>query len=173
MKLPVRIQADAAGQPLLAGNYYWVQDANDETILNMPILHGIGCVGTVQLLRRVVRLMNTEGAIHKALSGLVEMGEQTLKDMGGCDHSVNICCCQDQALVDQGRAVLKRLDAPTWPGEQRQADLFQDLRECLADMIDRMDGMGTVRQLEAFGTADAQDTVDRAKLLLIELQRAS
>lgn len=39
----------------------------------------------------------------------IEMGRELLAEIGGCDHSVGICACNDIAALDQADAALKRL----------------------------------------------------------------
>lgn len=49
--------------------------------------------------------------ITEKLKALAEKHAETIKDLGGCDHSVGICCCEDIRLVDETNALLKRISA--------------------------------------------------------------
>ena len=48
---------------------------------------------------------------HKELTGLVE---EYLKELGGCDHSVNICCCVEQAKLAHAHQVRAGIDGVPW-----------------------------------------------------------
>lgn len=52
------------------------------------------------------RLIAAAPALADALRTIADLYEQTLKDLGGCDHDVNICVCTDQRAIEQARAAL-------------------------------------------------------------------
>jgi hypothetical protein len=54
---------------------------------------------------------NAAPALRAALQETTEECEQLLKDIGGCDHSVGICCCELIAKIGRARAALSALDA--------------------------------------------------------------
>lgn len=35
--------------------------------------------------------------------------EQLVKDIGGCDHAVGICCCGTIRLIEDGKVLLQQL----------------------------------------------------------------
>lgn len=172
MKLPIRIESDAAGQPVMWSGSYAILDANNRRIAIIDLDSEVGCVGTVQTMRHICRMVNYRDHIIRSLKALVEMGVQTIKDIGGCDHSVNICCCEDKQKLEDGAAVLKAISDPLEVGEQRRTDLVTDLAEALRWFVVEADEMGTVRKLEAFGNvAEVDERVGQAKLLLAEIER--
>ena len=44
-----------------------------------------------------------------ALRDSQEHLKQTLQDIGGCDHAVNICCCDLRACIESNEELLKEV----------------------------------------------------------------
>jgi hypothetical protein len=70
-------------------------DSRDEAAARVTLLNG----GTVKADARLV------AALRESQKELV----QTLKDLGACDHSVNICYCELRRLVQRNDDLLKTL----------------------------------------------------------------
>jgi hypothetical protein len=49
------------------------------------------------------------GEAVRCLRLLLEGCEQSLKDIGGCDHQVGICCCGLISNIEAARAILKKV----------------------------------------------------------------
>lgn len=45
--------------------------------------------------------------IRNYMADSVKELEQLLKDVGGCDHQVGICCCGLKQLIEDGKRILK------------------------------------------------------------------
>lgn len=48
--------------------------------------------------------------LRAALAAMVPVAEQHLNDLGGCDHSVGICLCDDRRAIEQAKATLEAVD---------------------------------------------------------------
>jgi len=56
----------------------------------------------------VAHLIAAAPELYEALSDAVDLLNQHMKDIGGCDHSVGICCCDDERRIDAMRAALAK-----------------------------------------------------------------
>lgn len=65
--------------------------------------------GKVQIELGVLRTQREE--LLKALQAIIPHIEEYIKDIGGCDHAVGICCCHLIRDAEQASAVIARAQA--------------------------------------------------------------
>lgn len=68
MKLPIKIDSDAAGQPVMYGSgYYVIEDAEKRRIADVHLTSPGGCLGTIREARTIVKAVNNGPALVAAL----------------------------------------------------------------------------------------------------------
>jgi hypothetical protein len=63
--------------------------------------------------------------VETALIQSAEIIEQLVKDVGGCEHDVNICICYENRLLDDIASILVRYGRETETAEKRLAVLHK------------------------------------------------
>lgn len=83
---------------------------------------GIYCFGHLNINRHNCKIRTvTPGKVERATSllnsELLEVSrlllaelKQTIDDIGGCDHTANVCCCEQIRLADRAESVISKLD---------------------------------------------------------------
>lgn len=61
-----------------------------------------------QQIGRLLEQKAKDADLLHHLETLAKDCEQNLKDIGGCDHSVGICCCDEIRNLEQAREAIKR-----------------------------------------------------------------
>ena len=64
-----------------------------------------------KLRAEVARLREQNAALVKALAKATELLDQDNAELGGCDHSVGICMCEQIRAVEDARAVIAKAEA--------------------------------------------------------------
>jgi len=60
---------------------------------------------------------------YTTFKDMTEIFEEWLKEFGGCDHDVGICCCHEDALLDDAKQIIKAVEEAKACGKMIEIDL--------------------------------------------------
>lgn len=81
----------------------WLESFNDE--------HDMIMIWSVRekinfLIQEVEKQESKNRGLINITKELVEFAEEEVKEIGGCDHDVNICCCGIYSMIDRAKEMI-------------------------------------------------------------------